>query len=160
MTLSQNVKTFLIASDPANPLCFGDHVYGSIAAERHCSDCHVYGACKEVTAMPKEADPSGLKPSDPGAKLDAGKLRVDLLFDGFALALHEVAKVCTFGANKYSEGGWKQVDDGVKRYRAAGDRHRLKRVIESHDPDSNILHLAHECWNRLAELELTLKEMK
>lgn len=106
----------------------------------------------------RECDPSGLKPSDPGAKLDMGKPMPDLILDHMARALMEVAKVGTMGAKKYSEGGWQYVEDGIKRYRRAGDRHRLYRHNESHDPESHLLHLAHEAWNRLAELELILRE--
>lgn len=106
-----------------------------------------------------EQDPTGRAAHDPGAKLDAGKVRADLVLDGFGLALLEVAKVATYGAAKYSEGGWQVVPDAVKRYRAAGDRHRLRRHLESLDPDTHISHLAHEAWNRLAELELALREV-
>lgn len=104
-----------------------------------------------------EKDPTGRRAGDPGAKLDAGKVRPDLVLDGFGLALLEVARVATFGAAKYSENGWQEVPDGEKRYRAAGDRHRLKRNREAIDPDSGLGHLAHEAWNRLAELELALR---
>lgn len=107
-----------------------------------------------------EHDPAGLMPTAPGAKLDAGKVRVDLVLDGFSLALLEVARVATFGASKYSPNGWQRVANGVERYRAAGDRHRLKRHREVCDPDSKLLHLAHEAWNRLAELELHLREAR
>lgn len=106
----------------------------------------------------QERDPHGLASDEPGAKLDAGKLRVDLVLDGFSLALTEVTKVATHGANKYSEGGWQHVEQGEQCYRAAAGRHRLKRVRETHDPDSHILHLAHEAWNVLAELELVLRK--
>ncbi len=105
-----------------------------------------------------ELDPSGLNPSDPGAKLDMGKPMPDLILDHMARALMEVAKVGTMGAKKYSEGGWQFVDDGIKRYRRAGDRHRLYRHNETYDPESLLPHLAHEAWNRLAELELFLRE--
>jgi hypothetical protein len=104
-----------------------------------------------------ELDPTGRAPTDPGAKLDAGKVRPDLVLDGFSLALLEVAKVATYGATKYSENGWQEVPDGVKRYRAAGDRHRLYRTAQPLDPDTHLAHLAHEAWNRLAELELALR---
>lgn len=50
------------------------------------------------------------------------------------------------------------VEDGQTRYRRAGDRHRLARGHETIDPESRLLHLAHEAWNRLAELELMLRE--
>lgn len=104
-----------------------------------------------------ESDPTGRAPNDPGAKLDAGKVRPDLVLDGFSLALLEVARVATYGATKYSENGWMQVPNGVMRYRAAGDRHRLRRCTEDLDPDTGVTHLAHEAWNRLAELELLLR---
>lgn len=105
-----------------------------------------------------ESDPTGRQANEPGAKLDAGKVRPDLVLDGFSLALLEVAKVATYGAVKYSENGWQEVPEGVKRYKAAGDRHRLRRTTESHDPDTELLHLAHEAWNRLAELELIMRK--
>ncbi|MDE1715764.1 DUF5664 domain-containing protein [Chromobacterium amazonense] len=104
-----------------------------------------------------EKDPHGTHQHAPGAKLDAGKPQVALIFDDMPRALRAVADVATFGAAKYSRGGWLQVPDGPARYRSAGDRHRLARGIESHDQDSKLLHLAHEAWNRLAELELLLR---
>ncbi|WP_225548120.1 dATP/dGTP diphosphohydrolase domain-containing protein [Chromobacterium violaceum] len=104
-----------------------------------------------------EKDPHGTNQHAPGAKLDAGKPMVALILDGMPRAMLAVAGVGTFGAIKYSPGGWLQVPDGQARYRSAGDRHRLARGIESHDPDSKLLHLAHEAWNRLAELELQLR---
>ena len=108
-------------------------------------------------SMSTEKDPTGLDAHAPGAKLDDGKVRADLMLDGFGLALLEVAKVSTYGAQKYSEHGWRAVQDGVKRYRAAGDRHRLRRYLEETYPDTRLLHLAHEAWNRLAELEMVLR---
>lgn len=106
-----------------------------------------------------EQDPNGLDQHAPGAKLDHGKLRVDLIFDLMPLALQGVAEVGTFGAMKYTEGGWQHVPNGLQRYRAAGDRHRLKRAAgEEIDPDSQLAHLKHEAWNKLAELELYMRE--
>ncbi|QOD81905.1 dATP/dGTP diphosphohydrolase domain-containing protein [Chromobacterium haemolyticum] len=105
-----------------------------------------------------EKDPHGTDPHAPGAKLDAGKVQVALTFDQMPRALRAVAEVATFGARKYTPGGWLHVPDGIGRYRNAGDRHRLARGVEPIDPDSKLLHLAHEAWNRLAELELFLRE--
>ena len=106
-----------------------------------------------------EQDPLGRDPHTPGAKLDDGKLRVDLVFNGFPLALQEVARVATFGARKYTENGWKEVPDGVKRYTAAMDRHRLREAMgEDIDPDSRLMHAAHLAWNALARLEMLLWE--
>lgn len=109
----------------------------------------------------KEHDPNGIDAHTKGAKLDAGKVRPELIIRGFARALLEVAKVGTYGANKYTDDGWEVVPNAKKRYSNAGLRHKLKRYIgELVDDESKILHLAHECWNLLAELELTLREME
>jgi len=106
-----------------------------------------------------ERDPTGKTPNEPGAKLDAGKPMAGLLED-FSLALMAVAEVATFGAKKYSRCGWRQVEDGIHRYRDAGWRHRLKGRYEELDSDSGLLHKSHEAWNTLAELELILLEKR
>lgn len=75
----------------------------------------------------------------------------------FPRALTGVAEVGTFGARKYTIGGWKQVPNGIARYADARVRHWLKRSAgEDVDSDSKIMHLKHEAWNVLAELELEL----
>lgn len=105
-----------------------------------------------------EADPHGLKPSDPGAKLDDGKIRAGLVGMGFARALEEVARVGTFGANKYSDNGWVAVPNAVSRYTDAMWRHVLAEGRgEVCDPDSGLLHAAHLAWNALARLDLMLR---
>ena len=109
--------------------------------------------------MSKETDPSGLAPNAPGAKLDAGKIKAGVLGQ-FGLALLSVADVGTFGANKYSRGGWQHVDNGEERYEDAKWRHLLKADQEAMDPDSLKRHLAHEAWNTLAQLELLLRNEK
>lgn len=107
----------------------------------------------------KEADPHGVAQHTPGAKLDAGKVRPSLIFNDMPRALLAVAEVGTFGANKYSDGGWQYVLGGINRYTDAMDRHRLKEFTEgSHDKDSELLHAAHLAWNALARLELMLRE--
>ena len=103
-----------------------------------------------------ESDPKGIAAHAPGAKLDAGKTEAALLMD-FGNALMAVSEIATFGAKKYSRGGWQHVDDGVHRYTSALMRHLLKENFESHDPDSGLLHAAHACWNSLARLELMLR---
>lgn len=106
-----------------------------------------------------EQDPYGLDPHSPGAKLDAGKTRVELVLGGFARALMSVAEVGTYGAQKYTSHGWMKVEDGVNRYSDAAGRHRLyQQMGEEYDPDTGLLHLAHQAWNVLATLELTLRE--
>lgn len=127
--------------------------------------CLVFEGCHKRTEKTHEThpspaadcDPNGLPASAPGAKLDSQKVMAELTIDGFSRALLAVAEVSTYGAKKYSPGGWQFVPEGEQRYRRAGDRHRLVRGHESHDCESGLLHLAHEAWNRLAELELQLR---
>lgn len=106
--------------------------------------------------MTQEQDPYGIKPGEPGAKLDDGKILAGVLSD-FSLALIEVAKVGTFGAKKYSRGGWQSVPDGCQRYYDAKWRHLLAERHETIAPDSGLLHAAHEAWNCLARLELMMR---
>ena len=108
-----------------------------------------------------ESDPTGKDPHQPGAKLDAGKLRPTLVIRDMARALEAVIKVATDGANKYTPGGWLEVPDAINRYEDADLRHMLKRFKgEAVDTDSESLHLAHNAWNALAKLELHLREQE
>lgn len=105
-----------------------------------------------------EQDPTGLDQHAPGAKVDYGKVRMHLITGGMARAITEVAKVGTFGASKYTDGGWVFVPDGFRRYEDAQQRHAASRHMgETHDKDSNLLHLAHEAWNALAKLDLYIR---
>ena len=107
-----------------------------------------------------ERDPSGKYQHEPGAKLDSGKILAGILAD-FSLALEEVSKVGTFGAEKYSRGGWESVENGEQRYKDAMWRHLLKEKREALDPETNLSHEAAVAWNALARLELKLrKEVK
>lgn len=98
----------------------------------------------------------------PGAKDDADKVRAELVLGGFARALLEVAKVATYGARKYTPGGWQFVPDAWTRYTGAMDRHRLAEGAQGEplgeDPETGIPHAAHTAWNALARLELALRE--
>ena len=107
-----------------------------------------------------ETDPHGLTANDPGAKLDAGKVRPSLILNAMPLAILAVAEVGTYGANKYSENGWKDVDNGIARYTDAMDRHRIKEGLEVFDGDSGLMHAAQVAWNALARLELMLCEFR
>lgn len=108
-----------------------------------------------------EADPNGLSQHTPGAKVDAGKIRMHLITGGMARAITDVAKVGTFGAAKYSDNGWIQVPDGFRRYEDAQQRHAAKRHMgETIDADSGLLHLAHEAWNAMAKLDLYIREQE
>lgn len=111
--------------------------------------------CKAV-----EADPHGLDPHQPGAKLDAGKVRMGLVMRGFARALFEVGRVGTYGAEKYSPNGWMEVENGQERYMDAAYRHLAEDELNLVDTGTTLFHLAQAAWNLLAVLELRLREME
>lgn len=105
-----------------------------------------------------ETDPNGLSPHTAGAKLDAGKNRLGLVFTDFAKAIEQVGLVGSYGLKKYTEHGWLSVVNGQERYTDALLRHLLKHMQgEVIDQDSNLLHLAHVAWGTLAVLELYLR---
>ena len=99
--------------------------------------------------------------SEVGYKADEDKPRLDLVFGDFANALWEVGQVGTFGANKYTDSGWIEVDNAIERYSSAMLRHYLQyKSGQIDDPESGFSHLAHVAWNALAILELTKREDK
>ena len=111
-----------------------------------------------------EQDPNGKHATEPGAKLDSGKIDMSLLLM-FSQALEAVADVGTQGAKKYTRGGWQDVPDGIDRYTAAMLRHLTKEQRETIDIDLSeragrgVLHAACVAWNALARLELILREI-
>ncbi len=112
--------------------------------------------------MKLETDPNGRDPHEKGSKLDEGK---SPLYRGvvryFPRALERVAEVSSFGANKYTWGGWRSVPNGIDRYSDAIVRHLVKEEYEGdYDKDSGLLHASHTAWNALAVLELKLDEME
>lgn len=108
-----------------------------------------------------EYDPTGLSQHTPGAKLDGGKVRPELIMRGFANALWAVAEVGTYGANKYTDDGWEKVPDGFRRYTDAMYRHLLQEHMGGAvDQESGLLHAAHVAWNALARLELLLRKAR
>lgn len=113
-----------------------------------------------------EVDPSGKTANEPGAKLDDGKLRPRLVLGGFVRALEEVIRVGTAGANKYTDNGWQSVPDGRARYANAADRHQIAidkgyvfdETMDRYVIGGRVRHKAQVIWNKLAELELELRE--
>ena len=93
-----------------------------------------------------------------GRKFDGGKLEYGLLPPH---ALEETVKVLTFGAQKYERNNWIHVDDGIRRYFDALQRHvwAWKRG-EQIDPESGLHHLAHAmcCLMFLYEREVIYNE--
>jgi hypothetical protein len=62
--------------------------------------------------------------------------------------LEYVAKVMTFGAEKYARDGWKELPDFENRYFAAMLRHLTAwQAGEKVDPESGLPHLAHVLTN-------------
>lgn len=86
-----------------------------------------------------------------GLKHDGGKARLDLVPPEI---IEAVGKVMTFGAQKYGENSYKQVNP--KRYRAALMRHICKWLKNPHgiDTDSGLPHLWHIACNVAFLLEL------
>ena len=88
-----------------------------------------------------------------GRKDDSGKIRYSLV-PPRALAL--VARVLTYGAERYGAHNWERVENGRERYTDAVMRHvEAWRSGEKSDPDTGVHHLAHAvcCALFLVELE-------
>jgi len=89
-----------------------------------------------------------------GMKFDGDKPRYDL---EQVRANEEVINVLTFGAGKYADNNWRELDDAHKRYYAASRRHLAAyKKGETIDPESGFHHLAHAicCLNFMLEVEL------
>ncbi|MFB3889880.1 MAG: dATP/dGTP diphosphohydrolase domain-containing protein [Candidatus Bathyarchaeia archaeon] len=81
-----------------------------------------------------------------GRKNDQGKPMVALLVPQF---IWEVAKVLTFGADKYGKENWKN-DLEKDRILSALYRHTLAyHQRETHDPETGLSHLAHVACNAM-----------
>jgi hypothetical protein len=104
-----------------------------------------------------EVDPNGTDAHSLGSKLDDGKPDCSLL-GMFGRALLQVSRVGTFGAAKYSRGGWQHVPDGFNRYTAAMLRHYLAENTSKVDSELPVLHAAQVAWNALARLEFMVKD--
>ena len=95
----------------------------------------------------------------PGTKFDTTKVRPTLLLSSLARAVTEVSHVLTYGARKYSDDGWRLVDNGFDRYTDALYRHLLaEHMGEEHDDETGLLHAAHTAANALIRLELLLRQ--
>lgn len=97
--------------------------------------------------MQKQLDPTE------GRKYDGGKPQYGLLPP---VALRKTVDVLTFGAQKYAPNNWRYVDDGMRRYFDAAQRHIWAwKQGETVDPETNINHLAHAicCLLFMCELD-------
>ena len=93
-----------------------------------------------------------------GLKFDCGKLRWDLLpLD----VVEKLVEIYEFGANKYGENNWRNLQNGYKRCRAALFRHLTAYDKgEQVDPESGKSHLAHAAWNALSMVYFAERERK
>ena len=81
----------------------------------------------------------------PGLKFDDGKLRYDLL--PFSV-IDELVNILTFGAAKYGDNNWQNVEGFDRRYFAAAMRHLSAYAQgEIFDKESEELHLSHALTN-------------
>lgn len=96
-----------------------------------------------------------------------GKIAIELFDHGFPNAIMAVGEVMTWAAEHkgYKPHDWKNLPNSEIAFDAAGSRHRIKRhiqrgggvdLIDCTDEESNLLHLAHEAFNVLAQLELVI----
>ena len=101
------------------------------------------------------------------AERKVGKVRMELVDDGFANALFEIAKVLTWAqeAKGYLDHDWINLPDPENGLKGAASRHRVKANIQKMagvepklrvDEESKLHHLAHQATNVLMELELIL----
>lgn len=91
-----------------------------------------------------------------GKKFDSGKPEFSLIPP---LALEEVAKVLTFGAEKYGRENWRDVPEAKRRYLDAALRHlnAYRATAGAPDPESQHSHLAHAIASLSFILELELE---
>ena len=150
---------------PFRDMAVGDT--GKVIASTERSICLEGYTVAPGSPFPTKFDPTCFKlASEPcaddhnaGDKRDNGKPRHGLVLGAFSNALTEVAKVGTFGANKYSDNGWLSVPNGLARYTDAMLRHHFAEAGgEELDEESGLRHAAHRAWNALAVLELALRE--
>ena len=91
-----------------------------------------------------------------GLKYDAGKPRMWLLP---FISLYEIAKVLTFGAEKYAPNSWQTVENGEERYTNALLRHLTKiQEGEVRDEESGLLHWSHVGCNALFLIYFAVKK--
>ncbi|WP_292363074.1 dATP/dGTP diphosphohydrolase domain-containing protein [Mesorhizobium sp.] len=92
-------------------------------------------------------------------KADGGKLLPSLLLEGMPRALLLIVAVLSYGAQKYEAHSWKRVEE--YRYKDAKLRHMFDELagLGITDPESGLLHLAHEACNILFLLEMKLMKL-
>lgn len=91
-----------------------------------------------------------------GIKYDSEKPKMHLLPPK---AIFEVAKVLTFGANKYDEENWRKLESLETRYISGALRHIFHHNSgDTLDEESGLSHLAHALCCLLFTLEIQLED--
>ena len=91
-----------------------------------------------------------------GIKYDGEKPKMNLLPPK---AIVEVAKVLTFGAEKYGAENWKELEDLQNRYTAGALRHIFAHMDgEKLDSETGLSHMAHALCCLLFKLEIELED--
>ena len=122
---------------------------------------------EEITPLPWPRDESDSIARPILAERKVGKVPMHMVVDGFPSALREVAKVMDWAAKVkgYKLHDWRNLPDADVEFPSAGYRHMFDNsemkaqglsALERVDHESTLVHLAHECFNKLAELELVL----
>ena len=97
----------------------------------------------------------------PGAKDDKAKPMAGELISGFPHALSQFIEVATYGAYKYTRGGYLHVSNAKVRYLDAAMRHLLAYGTgQMNDRESGLPHLAHVLWNIAAIIEIGARNEK
>lgn len=117
----------------------------------HPSD--VFGSLRELTPIPTFKPFTSVEDAPTtGSKHDSGKPLMGAVPPNALLA---VAKVLTFGAEKYGRDNWRQVKNAETRYMDAALRHiNAYQRGEAADPESGESHLAHAVCSLMFILEL------
>ena len=92
-----------------------------------------------------------------GKKYDGGKPQMHLLPPK---AIEQVAEVLTFGAVKYGEHNWKELDNLQNRYTSAALRHIFQSMEQELDEETGCYHEAHAICCLLFKLEAKLNEAR
>lgn len=163
ITLEQSVR--------AEPARFGISYGGAVVdLPKEVERTLLQGYKDALTKSHEERDPEVLGVYRPNLEdRKVGKVRVELVDDGFPLALREIAKVMTWAqtAKGYKDHDWQNLPNPEQGLAGATSRHRTDHIIqrqvgksaaiECTDHESEILHKAHEAFGVLAQLELILR---
>jgi hypothetical protein len=84
-------------------------------------------------------------------KDDSKKPDLSLLFRAFGPVLDDLARLTSFGEQKYSPLGWREQENGESRYLSAGLRHVSAHMSGTEiDHESGLPHLVHAIWSLMA----------